>query len=145
MSDSRLEVSECGDILVVEDDDAIRRLLGVSLQHHGMRASLARDGVEAIEALQQRRYRVVVLDLMMPRVSGWDVIAWLRDNNDAKPRTVIVVSASNREVMDELDPTVVNAIIFKPFNIDELTGYVTACCRATVAADRRVKRLVGTL
>ena len=129
------------DVLVVEDDAAIRRLLAVTLRHQGLHVTTARDGFEAIEQLKQHRFRVLILDLMMPRVTGWEVIDWLKGEPSGKPQSVIVVSATNREVIRELEPEVVNAIVFKPFDVNELAGYVKACCGPN--DDRRVKRMVG--
>ncbi|HYO75670.1 MAG TPA: response regulator [Thermoanaerobaculia bacterium] len=141
MTDSPAATASPMEVLVVEDDAAIRRLLAVTFKHEGMTVTTARDGVEAIDALKERRFRVLVLDLMMPRVSGWDVIEWLKSEETRKPKSVIVVSATNRDVIRELEPAVVNAIVFKPFDVNELTGYVKACCGPT--DDRRSKRMVG--
>lgn len=129
------------DVLVVEDDAAIRRLLSVTLRHQGLQVTTARDGFEAIEQLKQRKFRVLILDLMMPRVTGWEVIDWLKHEPAEKPQSVIVVSATNREIIRELEPEVVNAIVFKPFDVNELASYVKACCGPH--DDRRVKRMVG--
>jgi CheY-like chemotaxis protein len=136
--------SEKSDVLVVEDDASIRRLLSVTLKHHDVNVDTAKDGLEAMELLRQNRYRVLILDLMMPRVTGWEVIDWLKSAPEGKPQSVIVVSATNRDVIRELEPEVVNAIVFKPFDVNELAGYVKACC-GPVDDDRRVKRMVGTV
>lgn len=133
--------AERGDVLVVEDDSAIRRLLSVTFRHQGMNVTTASDGMEAIELLRTRYFRVLVLDLMMPRVSGWEVIDWLKEKQEGRPQSVIVVSATNRDVIRELEPEVVNAIVFKPFDVNELAGYVKACCGPD--GDRRSKRMVG--
>ena len=130
------------DVLIVEDEPAIRRLLALTLQHEGMSVATARDGLEAIETLKSRHFRVHILDLMMPRVSGWEVIDWLKERPEGRPRSVIVVSATNRDVLKELEPEVVNAIVFKPFDVNELAGYVKACC-GPADDDRRSKRMVG--
>lgn len=135
--------ADCGEVLIVEDDNAIRRLLATTFQREGLPVTSARDGMEALEALRRKAYRVVLLDLMMPRVSGWEVIDWLREHPSEKPRTLIVVSATNRDVLNELDPMIVNAIVFKPFNVYELTGYVRAACIAPIDVDRRSKRMIG--
>jgi CheY-like chemotaxis protein len=130
------------EVLVVEDDSAIRRLLAVTFKHEGLHVTTARDGIEAIEALTRQRFRVLILDLMMPRMTGWDVIEWLKERRGEKPQSVIVVSATNRDVIRELEPEVVNAIVFKPFDVNELAGYVKACC-GPADEDRRSKRMVG--
>lgn len=80
---------------------------------------------------------------MMPEVTGWDVIAWLAANPHRKPKTVIVVSATDRELLQDLDPTVVNAVIFKPFDLTQLSAYVKASCELP-HYDRRRSRIVET-
>lgn len=130
------------EVLVVEDDAAIRRLLAVTFKHEGLHVTTAKDGVEAVEALKTHHYRVLILDLMMPRMTGWEVIDWLKEARDQKPQSVIVVSATNRDVITQLEPEVVNAIVFKPFDVNELAGYVKACC-GPANDDRRSKRMVG--
>ena len=130
-------------ILIVDDQESLRTLILAALKRRRLRADSAHDGQSAIDALKKGHYRVLALDLMMPVVSGWDVLEWLSRNRDRKPHSVIVVSATDRDVMQRLDPTIVNAIIFKPFDVVELSAYIGACCNSSTAADRRKKRLVG--
>ncbi|HWN67048.1 MAG TPA: response regulator, partial [Haliangium sp.] len=61
-------------ILIVDDDDAIRALVVTVLRRRGYRLDTARNGLEALEKLKNCRYSLVVLDLMMPRMSGYDVL-----------------------------------------------------------------------
>jgi CheY-like chemotaxis protein len=131
------------DVLVVEDDGALRRLFAAALRRSGLSMLEANDGAEALDLLRAHEFQVMILDLMMPRTSGWDVISWLAGHPERKPRTVIVVSAVDREVLRELDPSVVNAIVFKPFEVDVLTRYIDAACRLAAGADRRIKRIVS--
>ena len=139
--DSKRERDTC--VLVVEDDGSLRKLLALTLKREKLTVTTVNDGAEAIEALKRQHFRVVVLDLMMPRVSGWDVIDWLKEHPSKVPRTVIVVTAADRNVFAELDPEIVNAIIVKPFDTYQLAGYVRRCCDAPIERDRRSKRLVG--
>ena len=115
-------------VLVVDDDDTLRTMTSLVLRRAGLRIDQAKDGGEAIGRMQQAGYEVVVLDLMMPRVSGWDVIRWMNEHRDRKPRVLVVLTAANRKILDELDPEIVNTILFKPFDIHELAAYVKACC-----------------
>ena len=130
-------------VLVVEDDAPLRTLLRLTLEREKVSVTAVTDGAEAIECLNRQEYRVVLLDLMMPRVSGWDVIDWLKEHPSSRPRTLIVVTAADRNVFAELDPDIVNAIIVKPFDTYEVAGYVRRCCDASVERDRRRKRLLG--
>jgi DNA-binding response OmpR family regulator len=134
---------DAGEVLIVEDDGAIRNLLAAALRREGLRVTTAIDGIEGVAALRNRPYRVVLLDLRMPRMNGWDVVDWLREQPSAKPRTLIVTTADGQRVVDDLDPALVNAMVFKPFDIHELTAYVKACCIACIEADRRRRRMIG--
>ena len=129
------------DVLVAEDDPSIRALMATAFRRRRLKPALAANGTEALQHLQSQEFLVLVLDMMMPEVNGWDVIAWLAANRERKPRTVIVVSASDRELLAELDATVVNAVIFKPFDIMQLSAYVKASCDLP-HRDRRRSRIV---
>ena len=129
-------------VLVAEDDDAIRRLLAITLRRAGLMVDAVRDGAEAIQHLGQRRYLALISDLMMPNMSGWDVIRWLQKHPAERPRSIIITTAADRSVMRGLDPNVVNAIFVKPFNVMELAAYVTACCRHRNGRDRRRSRVI---
>jgi CheY-like chemotaxis protein len=133
--------SECP-VLVAEDDPSIRALIASSLRRRRLQLAEAENGAEALDLLQNGEWRVLVLDLMMPAVDGWQVIGWLAANPDYKPQTVIVVSATERKMLEQLDPTVVNAVIFKPFDILQLAAYVKASCELP-HQDRRRSRLVA--
>ena len=63
-------------------------------------------------------------------------------NRERKPQTVIVVSATDRALLRELDPSVVNAVIFKPFDVMQLSAYVKASCNLP-HVDRRRSRIVS--
>ena len=129
-------------VLVAEDDPAIRTLIASALRRRGLRLATVTNGEEALAHLRRQPWLVLVLDLMMPVVTGWDVIAWLAKNRDRKPQTVIVVSATDRVLLQDLDPSVVNAVIFKPFDIQQLAAYVKASCDLP-HSDRRRSRIVS--
>jgi CheY-like chemotaxis protein len=131
------------DVLVVEDEPAIRRLLTVWFARHGISMTAAHDGVDAVEALQRQEFTVLLLDLMMPRMSGWEVLEWLREQPSRRPRSVIVVSAAAPADITALDPSLVNAVVLKPFDLHELTAYVQKC--RDIPVERRAKRLVSAM
>jgi CheY-like chemotaxis protein len=126
-------------VLVAEDDPAIRRLLAITLRRRQLDVELVTDGNEALEALQREQWNVVVMDLMMPGVNGWDVVSWLGDHPEHRPPSVIVVSAAGRDVLREVDPTIVNAIIFKPFDVLQLGAYVKNAAEHNEADRRRAR------
>jgi CheY-like chemotaxis protein len=130
-------------VLVAEDDPSIRALMASAFRRRKLQMAMVSNGDEALQHLQNQEWLVLVLDLMMPEVTGWDVIAWLAAHPERKPRTVVVVSATDRAMLAELDPTVVNAVIFKPFDILQLSAYVKASCELP-HKDRRRSRIVAT-
>jgi CheY-like chemotaxis protein len=136
--------ASCGPVLIAEDDPSIRYLIVSALRRHGLGLVTAANGREALQHLQTQRCVVLVLDLMMPDVTGWDVIAWLGAHPERKPKTVIVVSATERALLKEIDPMVVNAIIFKPFDVLQLSAYVKASCELP-HYDRRRSRIVAAM
>ena len=96
-----------GNVLVVEDDDTIRQLLMEYLKQHSLlTVDGARDGVEALHQISTKRYSVVVLDLMMPKMSGVDLLdsinALISDPSvksiDRPPRVIVITAASDLEV-----------------------------------------------
>ena len=72
-------------ILVVEDDVDIRQILSVFLKHSGFDVHIVLDGQEAIRVIPDYRPDLIVLDLMMQPISGWDVLRWLRASQHDSP------------------------------------------------------------
>lgn len=128
-------------ILVAEDEASLQKLLVAAIRRRQLDVETVADGVEAIACLQNERWNILLLDLMMPTLSGWDVIAWLAKNPQYRPESVIVVTAADRTILREIDPSVVNAIIFKPFDIFSLGAYLKAACELS-GRDRRRVRIV---
>jgi CheY-like chemotaxis protein len=119
-------------VLVVEDDDTIRRLLVEYLRQHAFtNVDGARDGVDALHKIQHHRYRVVVLDLMMPLMSGVDFLdsltAMTSDpslNTIAEPPSVIIVTSMtdtdvSSETLKQRSP-LVKSVFRKPVDVEGL-------------------------
>jgi DNA-binding NtrC family response regulator len=111
-------------ILIVEDDPGTQLLLATLMRRMGFEASVTSNGAQAIEMLKQRGFDVVILDLMMPAVSGQDVISFLGDQH--RGERVVVCTAAGPRTSAGIDMRVVKAIVRKPFDIDQLTSTVTA-------------------
>ena len=117
--------SDCR-VLVVEDDPAIRRLVEKLLARHHVKIDTASDGRQAMEKLRSNTYSVVVLDLMVPEVNGFEVIAHLKAKGMRTP--VAVVSAVSQQALTNLDLDVVKLVISKPFDVDEFTKAILKLC-----------------
>ncbi|HYO79105.1 MAG TPA: response regulator [Thermoanaerobaculia bacterium] len=113
---ARVPVERRRNVLVVDDDETIRSLISRLLARRGLAPDTAVNGEHALEKLRMGDYAVVLLDLMMPRVDGFEVLKRMRAERMFLP--VIVISAVGEKRAPDLDPFLVTAIIRKPFNID---------------------------
>ena len=111
-------------ILVIDDDLPLRGMLAAALRQHGFQVLLAGDGGEGHRALNIHNPHVILLDLAMPEVNGWDFLQRLKDAGLFGKIPIIVLSAHLR-----LDPQAVlqmgvAAILPKPFNLPELIDLI---------------------
>jgi DNA-binding response OmpR family regulator len=111
-------------VLIVDDDITVRKLISTILRRNDVDFATACDGVEAMALLDQRHYQVLLLDLMMPRMNGYEVLERLRGRAD-RP-FVILVSAQSDYANLGLDPAIVHSILRKPFDIEFLVDLVRA-------------------
>src|SRR6266566_1872359 len=79
--------------LVVDDDEPIRTLLATIVQHEGFNVETAKDGRDAIAHIEADGYNVILLDLMMPRVDGYQVLEHLRQEHPSLVPCTIVATA----------------------------------------------------
>lgn len=121
-----LDPGICHRALVVEDDPAIRRLVEKLLQRRGILIDAAHDGKQAIEKIAAGDYSVVILDLMLPEVNGYEVIAYIKSRDLRLP--VVVVSAVSQQMLSRLDLDIVKLVISKPFDVSEFTEGIAAVC-----------------
>lgn len=102
-------------LLVVDDEEAIRTLLARVGERAGFIVDTARDGVEALEMLRRKEYKIAIVDLMMPRLSGYELVQQI---STMKPRPfVIVATALTNGAVASLDDSMVRRVIRKPFDI----------------------------
>ena len=114
-------------ILVVDDDDAIRALTSTVLRRRGLRVHDARNGAEALEKMSSHRYALIILDLMMPQISGYEVLSRL-GGWPASERPMVLVLTAGAEPKP-FDSAFVIGTMHKPFDIALLMDTVTACLR----------------
>ena len=112
--------------LIVEDDPAIRKLVEKLLVRRGIDIDTAHDGRQAIDKIRTGNYSVLILDLMIPEVNGFEVIDFVKKNNVKVP--IAVVSAVSHQALTKLDLDVVKLVISKPFDVDEFTKAIVALC-----------------
>ncbi|MEO6259900.1 MAG: response regulator, partial [Thermoanaerobaculia bacterium] len=97
------------------------------LQRSGIEIDIAMDGRTAIEKIGAGQYSVVLLDLMLPEATGFEVIDFIKDSGRKVP--VAVVSAVSQQSLTQLDLDVVKLVIAKPFDVDEFTKAIVTLCR----------------
>ena len=110
-------------VLVVDDDADIREAVSIMLAELGVdHVGVAQDGVEALAALKETRWDVVLLDLLMPRLDGFGVLNALREmEQSARPRRVVVMSAHVRATVASAIRTLgADDLLVKPLDIDDL-------------------------
>jgi two-component system, OmpR family, KDP operon response regulator KdpE len=116
-----------GNILIVEDDANIRKLVSVNLEKRGYKMSQAGDGNQAMVMFRQQPFDLVLLDLVLPGISGVDICTWIRSQSDVP---IIVLSGQKEE---DLKVTALDAgaddYITKPFGHEEMLARVRAVLR----------------
>ena len=117
-------------VLVVEDEDALAELLQYNLKKEGFRVSMAADGEEAMMLVEERQPDVVLLDWMLPKVSGIEVCRRLRGRQETRNLPIIMLTARGEEAdrIRGLD-TGADDYIVKPFLMKELFARVRAVLR----------------
>jgi len=117
--------SSLGRVLVVDDDDVIRQLITVNLELEGFDVTTAVDGQDCLDQVARRAPDVVTLDIMMPRLDGWEAAARLRANPATAGIKVVLLSARAQEADLERGSRLgVDAYLTKPFDPDELIEVV---------------------
>ena len=117
-------------VLVVEDEDALATLLHYNLDKEGYRVSLASDGEEALMQVDEQMPDLIVLDWMLPKVSGIEVCRRLRNRAETRNIPIIMLTARGEESdrICGLD-TGADDYIVKPFSMTELTARIRAVLR----------------
>ena len=119
--------SACADLLVVDDEPMVREVVTSYLERDGHRVTVAPDGAAALRELIQRRFDLVVLDLMLPTVDGWRVLRELR----ARSNTPVILLTARGEEEDRIRGLGLGAddYVVKPFSPRELALRVTSVLR----------------
>jgi DNA-binding response OmpR family regulator len=115
------------DLLVVEDDRSLSEQLLHSLRDKDRTRDFAADVVEAKRLLARRTYRVVVLDLVLPDGTGFDVLDSIRVEKRS-PMHLVVLTADASQLV-HLDRSAVKTVMFKPLDVERPAGYVQLLTR----------------
>ena len=127
-------------ILVVEDDRNISELIRMYLEKEGFEVRLAYDGGKAVEEFERQQPDMVLLDIMLPVLDGWQVCERIR----RKAKTPIIMLTAKSDVADRITGLEMGAddYLVKPFEMKELMARINAVLRRSEIPDDTRKRLV---
>jgi len=111
-------------VLVVDDDAVIRQLISVNLELEGFDVCTAVDGQDCLDKVKELRPVVVTLDVMMPRLDGYETARRLRDDPDTAHLKLILLTARAQDADIQRGGELADAYLTKPFDPDELIAIV---------------------
>lgn len=122
-------------ILVVDDDQDIRNLVTFILEAAGHYVTPAVCGAAALELLGQRDFDLMILDIMMPKLDGWEVCRQLRSHQHTKALPVLILTVRNQPLDRVIGLEVIHAddYVTKPFEREDLLAAVERLLPATPA------------
>lgn len=114
-------------ILLVDDDEPIRLLITALCSRMNVQVEWAADGEIAMTMLRRRHYDALLLDLMLPKQNGFEVLRELRSFSPAMLSRTIILTAASDATLRDFDGGGSLVLLRKPFDIDDLIDAVVAC------------------
>ncbi|HUS61914.1 MAG TPA: response regulator [Acidimicrobiales bacterium] len=113
-------------VLVVDDEPNIRQLVKTGLEMHGFEAVVAAGGREALAAIEEHHPDVVILDVMMPEMDGWEVLSRIKSLEGVASETPVLMLTARSADLDRIRGGIEGAIRYmtKPFELDDLVKEV---------------------
>ncbi|MFG6148102.1 response regulator transcription factor [Halobacillus sp. A5] len=122
------------EVLIVEDEEKIARVLQLELEFEGYNITKVFDGLEALNLIREQSWDLILLDVMIPGVSGIEVLRRIRVNDNNTPVLLLTAKDSVEDKVSGLDLGA-NDYITKPFQIEELLARVRAALRRQLKED----------
>jgi two-component system, OmpR family, response regulator len=123
-------------ILVVEDEEKIARLLELELEYEGYSVTKSLDGITGLEAYRSRKWDLILLDVMLPGLSGIEVLRRIRMNDGQTPVLLLTAKDSVEDKVSGLDLGA-NDYITKPFQIEELLARIRVALRNKIPEQKK--------
>lgn len=114
-------------VLIVEDDNAIRTLMMAALRREPLEVHAAPDGLAALDHVRVNDYAIILLDLMMPRVNGFEFLESFSALRPDATSVIIVMTAFDATAVKRLGGLRVQAILHKPFDVERVVEMVRDC------------------
>ncbi|MEI7769945.1 MAG: response regulator transcription factor [Chloroflexales bacterium] len=121
-------------ILVVDDDNGLRELIRINLEHEGYNVIQAANGLQCVQAVREQRPDMVILDVMMPEMDGVEACGKVREFSQI-PILMLTAKVQSEDVITGLDRGA-DDYLLKPFNMDELSARIRALLRRVPPAYR---------
>ncbi|MEO2065752.1 MAG: response regulator transcription factor [Desulfurobacteriaceae bacterium] len=132
------------EVLLVEDDEAIGDLVKYNLEKHGFLVDWVLDGKEALEKLSERKYDIIILDLMLPGVDGLDLCRKVRREGKNRETPIIVLTAlGDEDTKVEGFSAGADDYVTKPFSVKELLARIEAVLRRVGYSKKDVLEFEG--
>ncbi|HEY0156283.1 MAG TPA: response regulator [Thermoanaerobaculia bacterium] len=121
-------------VLVIEDEPATQTLYRAMLSTRGIDCTIAGDGEQALAMMRRTRFDAVVLDLLLPKVNGFEVLRELKcTSRDTLARVIVCTAVAEETLRDCTELRLVHRVMFKPFDVWQLADEVLSA--AGIAAD----------
>ena len=124
-------------ILIVEDEEKIARVLELELTFEGYQTGKALDGLEGLKMFHEQSWDLVLLDVMLPGLSGIEVLRRIRSHNPHTPVILLTAKDSVEDKVSGLDLGA-NDYVTKPFQIEELLARIRALLRLNREVDANI-------
>lgn len=131
-------------ILIIEDDKKIARVLSMELEYEGYEIAAEYTGSKGLERITQENWDIVLLDVMLPELSGLEVIRRVRNANNHVPVILLTARDSIPDKVAGLDLGA-NDYITKPFQIEELLARIRAVLRVASVLEKKEQKKIFTI
>ena len=118
-------------VLVADDDRQLQLLLNVLLTRAGFEVEFASDGNEALQKSLADSYDAIMLDLILPNISGIEILSKLQKEKPDSLKKIIIITGASRGIIDQVDGSRVHAILRKPFDIQDVIRLTAQCVHET--------------
>jgi DNA-binding response OmpR family regulator len=125
-------------VVIAEDDEPIAVLLRDAISdEHGYQAVIVSDGALLIDTVRQVRADLVILDIMMPGLDGFEIFDRIRHDDDIKDMPILFVTAAATQYESDFRRRGITDVISKPFDLNDLLAQVRTLCPPDARAAHR--------
>ncbi|HZG85528.1 response regulator transcription factor [Paenibacillus sp.] len=131
-------------VLIIEDEINIARIIKLELEHEGYKVETAENGIIGLEKFSNGQWNLVLLDIMLSKLNGMEVLRRIRTSGDMTPIILLTARDSIPDKVSGLDHGA-NDYITKPFQIEELLARIRACLRINQMMEEKVDEQILTV